>query len=319
VPDLSLVTGGAGFIGSHLVARLLRDGGRVRVLDNYSTGSPANLSFASSPAGALELIEGDVRDLATLERAAQGAQVIFHQAAMRSVPRSVADPLGAHENNVTGTLHVFEAARRAGIERVVYASSSSVYGANPELPKREEQTPQPISPYAVSKAASEQYALVWSQLYGVQTVGLRYFNVFGPRQDPKSEYAAVIPRFILWALEGVPLEVHGDGTQTRDFTYVDNVVEANLLAARAPGVGGQTFNVGCGERVSLLAIIARLEKMVGRPLTRHHVASRAGDVPHTLADVTKASRLLGYRPTVAFDVGFHRTAEFFGIGRAALD
>ena len=319
MPDLYLVTGGAGFIGSHLAARLLHEGARVRVLDNYSTGAPANLAFLAGHGDALELIEGDLRDLSTVERAARGARVIFHQAAMRSVPRSVADPLGAHENNVTGTLHVFEAARRAGIDRVVYASSSSVYGANPELPKREEQVPRPISPYAVSKAAGEQYGAVWSELYGVQTVGLRYFNVFGPRQDPKSEYAAVIPRFILWALEGVPLEVHGDGTQTRDFTYVDNVVEANLLAARAPGVGGQTFNVGCGERVSLLAIIERLEKMVGHPVARHHVAARPGDVPHTLADVTRAGQLLGYQPTVGFDEGFRRTAEFFGVRRAAID
>jgi UDP-glucose 4-epimerase len=318
VPDLYLVTGGAGFIGSHLVERLLRDGSRVRVLDNCSTGSPANLAFAARDAG-LELVEGDVRDLATVERAARGARVIFHQAAMRSVPRSVSDPLGANEHNVTGTLHVFEAARRAGIPRVVYASSSSVYGATAELPKREDQILRPISPYAVSKAATEQYGAVWSRLYGVETVGLRYFNVFGPRQDPKSEYAAVIPRFILWALAGTPLEVHGDGTQTRDFTYIDNVVEANLLAARAPAVGGEAFNVGCGERVSLLEIIVRLEKMLGRTLSRDHVAPRAGDVPHTLADVSKAKRALGYAPLVDFDEGFRRTVDYFAAGRRRVD
>jgi len=311
VPDLYLVTGGAGFIGSHLVERLLGEGARVRVLDNYSTGSSANLAFASPHDGALEQVEGDVRDLVTVERAARGARVIFHQAAMRSVPRSVKDPLGANENNVTGTLHVFEAARRAGITRVVYASSSSVYGANPELPKREDQAPQPISPYAVSKLATEQYGAVWSRLYGMETVGLRYFNVFGPRQDPKSEYAAVIPRFITWALEGTPLEVHGDGTQTRDFTFIDNVVEANLLAARAPEVGGETFNVGCGERVSLLDIIARLETILGHAVVRRHTARLAGDVPHTLADVSKAKRLLGYRPVVTFEEGFRRTLECF--------
>lgn len=312
--DLYLVTGGAGFIGSHLVERLLLDGARVRVLDNYSTGSPANLPFAPAHAGALEMVEGDVRDLAVVERAARGVRVIFHQAAMRSVPRSVADPLGANANNVTGTLHVFEAARRAGVTRVVYASSSSVYGSNPELPKRETQTLSPISPYAVSKAAGEQYGAVWSLLYGVETVGLRYFNVFGPRQDPASEYAAVIPRFILWALAGTPLEVHGDGTQSRDFTYIDNVVDANLLAARAPGVGGEAFNVGCGERISLLDIIARLEKMLDRALTRRHTAPREGDVPHTLADVAKAGRLLGYTPRVDFTEGFQRTVEYFRRG-----
>jgi len=311
VGDLYLVTGGAGFIGSHLVERLLRDGARVRVLDDYSTGSPANLSFAPAYRDSLEMVEGNVRDLGVVERAARGACAIFHQAAMRSVPRSVADPLGANENNVTGTLHVFEAARRAGITRVVYASSSSVYGENPELPKREEQRPAPISPYAVSKAAAEQYGAVWSRLYGVETVGLRYFNVFGPRQDPQSEYAAVIPRFILWALGGASLEVHGDGTQSRDFTYIDNVVDANLLAARAPGVGGEVFNVGCGERISLLDIIARLEKMLDRGLARRHTPSRAGDVPHTLADVAKARRLLGYTPLVDFTEGFHRTVEYF--------
>ena len=318
MPDLYLVTGGAGFIGSHLVERLLRDGSRVRVLDNCSTGSPANLAFAARDAG-LEFVEGDVRDLATVERAARGARVIFHQAAMRSVPRSVSDPLGANEHNVTGTLHVFEAARRADIARVVYASSSSVYGATAELPKREDQILRPISPYAVSKAATEQYGAVWSRLYGVETVGLRYFNVFGPRQDPKSEYAAVIPRFILWALAGTPLEVHGEGTQTRDFTYIDNVVEANLLAARAPGVGGEAFNVGCGERVSLLEIIVRLEKMLGRTLSRDHVAPRAGDVPHTLADVSKAKRVLGYAPLVDFDEGFRRTVDYFAAGRRRGD
>jgi UDP-glucose 4-epimerase len=311
VSTVALVTGGAGFIGSHLVERLLRDGARVRILDNFSTGSRDLLPFASKYDGALEMIEGDIRDLVTVKRAAAGATVIFHQAAMRSVPRSVEDPLGANENNVTGTLHVLEAARTAGVARVVYASSSAVYGANPELPKREDQVLVPISPYAVSKAADEQYAAVWSLLYGVETVGLRYFNVFGPRQDPASEYAAVIPRFILWALRNEALEVHGDGTQSRDFTYIDNVVEANLLAARAPGIGGEVFNVGCGERVSLLAIIDMLERTLARTVMRHHTPSRAGDVPHTLADIAKVSRLLGYRPLVSFDEGFRRTVEYF--------
>jgi UDP-glucose 4-epimerase len=311
VQTTALVTGGAGFIGSHLVERLLRDGARVRILDNFSSGSRELLPFASRYGAALEIIEGDIRDLAAVERAAAGTSVIFHQAAMRSVPRSVADPLGANENNVTGTLHVLQAARAAGVRRVVYASSSSVYGANPELPKREDQAPAPISPYAVSKAAGEQYAAVWSRLYEVETVGLRYFNVFGPRQDPASEYAAVIPRFILWAMRGEPLEVHGDGTQSRDFTYVDNVVEANLLAARATGAGGEAFNVGCGERVSLLAIIGMLEKTLGRTVARRHTPARAGDVPHTLADIGKAKRLLGYQPLVAFDEGFRRTVEYF--------
>ncbi|HXH22461.1 MAG TPA: NAD-dependent epimerase/dehydratase family protein, partial [Dehalococcoidia bacterium] len=297
--------------------RLLGEGWRVRVLDNLSTGSRANLPFAARYGRALEVIEGDVRDLPTVERAAAGCRIIFHQAAMRSVPRSVVDPLGANEHNVTGTLHVLEAARRAGVRRVVYASSSSVYGDRPDLPKREDQPPAPISPYAVSKAAGEQYAAVWARLYGVETVGLRYFNVFGPRQDPASEYAAVIPRFILWGLRSQPLEVHGDGTQSRDFTYVDNVVEANLLAARAADAAGEVVNVGCGERVSLLEIIGVLERLLGRRLERRHTPRRPGDVPHTQADVAKAKRLLGYTPLVDFEEGLRRTVEFFRSGASA--
>jgi len=311
VNSLSLVTGGAGFIGSHVVERLLKQGGRVRVLDNMSTGRRENLPFARDFPDHLEVIEGDLRDLPTVLRAVEGATVIYHQAAMRSVPRSVDDPLGANENNVTGTLHVLEAARRSGVRRVVYASSSSVYGDNPELPKREEQALMPISPYAVSKAANEQYARVWTKLYGVETVGLRYFNVFGPRQDPASEYAAVIPRFILWGLRGTPLEVHGDGEQSRDFTYIDNVVEANLLAAQAPDVGGEAFNVGCGDRTSLLQVIAQIEKLTGRRLERRHHPLRGGDVAHTLADVSKAKRMLGYSPLVGFPEGLRRTVEYF--------
>jgi nucleoside-diphosphate-sugar epimerase len=311
VSDVALVTGGAGFIGSHLVERLLADGVRVRVLDNFSTGARANLPSASRRGRQLEVIRGDIRSLPVLLRAARGARVIYHQAAMRSVPRSVKDPLGANANNVNGTLNVLEAARRCRVPRVVFASSSSVYGDRPDLPKREDQPPSPVSPYAASKAAGEQYAAIWTRLYGVETVGLRYFNVFGPRQDPKSEYAAVIPRFILWGLRHRPLEVHGDGTQSRDFTYIDNVVEANILAARAPGAPGEVFNVGCGSRTSLLEIIGKLEAIVGRPLERRHTPSRAGDVPHTLADVGKAKRLLGYAPLVDFDDGFRRTVEYF--------
>ena len=305
------MTGGAGFIGSHVAERLLRQGGRVRILDNFSTGRHENIPFEREFGDRLELVEGDLRDLPTVTRAVDGAGVIYHQAAMRSVPRSIDDPLGANENNVTGTLHILEAARRAGVRRVVYASSSSVYGDNPELPKREDQALMPISPYAVSKAADEQYARVWTKIYGVETVGLRYFNVFGPRQDPASEYAAVIPRFILWGLRGTPLEVHGDGEQSRDFTYIDNVVEANLLAAQAPDVGGEAFNVGCGDRTSLLQVIAQIEKLTGRRLERRHHPRRSGDPAHTLADVSKAKRMLGYSPLVDFPEGLRRTVEYF--------
>jgi UDP-glucose 4-epimerase len=308
---LHVVTGGAGFIGSHLVERLLRDGARVRVLDNFSEGTRANLAFPRELRRRLEVVRGDVTDLDTVRRAIRGARYVYHQAAMRSVPRSVKDPLGANENNVTGTLHVLEAARRAKVARVVYASSSSVYGDAPELPKREDQTPSPISPYAVSKYADELYANMWTKLYGVETVGLRYFNVYGPRQDPRSEYAAVIPRFIVWGLKGTSLEVHGDGEQSRDFTYIDNVVDANLAAATAPKAPGEAFNVGCGSRISLNDIITMLEKILGRSLKRKHTPSRAGDVRHTLADISKAKRLLGLEPRVDFEEGFRRTVDYF--------
>ena len=308
---LYLVTGGAGFIGSHVAERLLRDGARVRVFDNFSTGTRANLAFAREHRLRFEVIHGDITDLPAVRRAMRGVRVVFHQAAMRSVPRSVKDPLGANDNNVTGTLHVLEAARRARVGRVVYASSSSVYGDRPDLPKREDQPPAPVSPYAVSKVAAELYAGVWSRLFGVEAVGLRYFNVFGPRQDPRSEYAAVIPRFIMWGLRGAALEVHGDGTQSRDFTYIDNVVAANLLAATAPAAGGEVFNVGCGSRTSLLEVVGMLESLLGRRLQRRHTPSRAGDVPHTLADIAKAKRLLGYEPLVDFADGLRRTVEHF--------
>jgi UDP-glucose 4-epimerase len=311
--SLYLVTGGAGFIGSHIVERLLGEGHRVRVFDNFSTGSRANLAFARGNRR-LEVIRGDLRNLAAVQRAVRGVAGVFHQAAMRSVPRSVADPLGANAANVTGTLHVlYAAAQQKKKPRVVYASSSSVYGERPELPKREDQPPAPISPYAASKAAGELYGAVWSRLYGVETVGLRYFNVFGPRQDPKSEYAAVIPRFILWGVEGTPLQIHGDGTQSRDFTYIDNVVSANLLAARAPAraVSGKSYNVGCGSRTSLLEIIAMLEGMLGHPVRRKHLPRRVGDVPHTLADVGMAKQDFGYAPLVDFGEGLRRTVDFF--------
>jgi UDP-glucose 4-epimerase len=283
----------------------------VRVLDNFSEGTRANLAFPKELRRRLEVVRGDVRSLATVTRVVRGARYVYHQAAMRSVPRSVKDPLGANEHNVTGTLNVLEAARRAKVARVVYASSSSVYGDSPELPKRETQVPAPISPYAVSKFADELYAGLWTKLYGVETVGLRYFNVFGPRQDPKSEYAAVIPRFIVWGLKGKPIEVHGDGEQSRDFTYIDHVVESNVLAATAPRAAGEAFNVGCGSRISLNDVIGMLEKVLGRSLARKHTAARAGDVRHTLADISKGKELLGLEPRIDFEEGFRRTVDYF--------
>jgi nucleoside-diphosphate-sugar epimerase len=312
-PSTVLVTGGAGFIGSHVVERLLAEGHAVRVLDNFSAGRRSNLDFARANRR-LEVIRGDLRSLATVERAMRGVRTVFHQAAMRSVPRSVADPLGCNAANVTGTLHVlYAAARQKTKPRVVYASSSSVYGECPDLPKREDQSVAPISPYAATKVANELYGAVWSRLFGVETVGLRYFNVFGPRQDPESEYAAVIPRFILWGSKGRPLLVHGDGTQSRDFTYIDNVVSANLLAAQADAtaVAGKCYNVGCGRRASLLDIIALLERLLGRSLRTKHVPRRAGDVPHTLADISRAKRDFGYEPLVGIEEGLARTVRFF--------
>ena len=317
-PPLALVTGGAGFIGSHLVERLLAEGYRVRVFDNFSTGSRKNLAFAGKGAR-LEIQRGELANLAHVQKAVRGASVIFHQAALRSVPRSVEDPLGANASNVTGTLHLLvAAARQKAKPRLVYASSSSVYGERAELPKREDQPTAPISPYAATKVAGELYASVWSRLFGVETVGLRYFNVFGPRQDPKSEYAAVIPKFILWGMGGRPLHIHGDGTQSRDFTYIDNVVSANLLAARADAraVSGKSYNVGCGSRTSLLEIVGLLETMLGRSLRRTHEPGRVGDVPHTLADVSAAKRDMGYEPLVGFEEGLRRTVAFF-TGRTA--
>jgi nucleoside-diphosphate-sugar epimerase len=316
--SLFLVTGGAGFIGSHVVERLLAEGERVRVLDNFSTGTRANLAFARGNRR-LEIVRGDLRSLPAVRRAMRGVSVVLHQAAMRSVPRSVADPLGCHAANATGTLHVlFAAAGQKVKPRLVYASSSSVYGERPELPKREDQPTAPISPYAASKVVGEIYASVWSRLFGVETVGLRYFNVFGPRQDPRSEYAAVIPRFILWGFRGKSLQIDGDGTQSRDFTYIDNVVSANLLAARAraEAVSGRSYNVGCGSRVSLLEIITLLEQLLGRRLERAHRPSRVGDVPHTLADVGRAKQDFGYEPLVGFEEGLTRTVQFF-TGRQA--
>jgi UDP-glucose 4-epimerase len=241
----------------------------------------------------------------------QGVSYVSHQGALRSVERSVDDPLSSDAVNVHGTLHVLQAAREAGVTRVVYASSSSVYGDNPALPKVEDQTPAPVSPYAVSKLAAEHYCRVYAKLYGVETVSLRYFNVFGPKQSPESRYAAVIPLFMRAARDGEPLEIHGDGEQSRDFTYIDNVVQANRLACTTPGVGGEIFNVACNERHSLLDIVASLQRLMGRELRRNHVASRRGDVRHTQAAIDRIQRTLSFQPTVGFEEGMRRTWEWF--------
>ncbi len=303
-----LVTGGAGFIGSHIVERLVERGHEVRVLDNLSEGRRENLA---SVWDRIEFLEGDLRDWECVRRAVRDVEYVLHQAALRSVPRSVEDPVTTTAVNVLGTVTLLHAAREAGVRRVVFASSSSVYGEVSELPLRESQPPRPISPYAVSKLAGEYYCSVFTRLYGLETVSLRYFNVFGPRQDPRSEYAAVIARFILAALRGEPLDIHGDGQQSRDFTYVENVVEATLRAAIQPGIAGEVFNVGCGRRYSVLDVKAHLERILGRSLPARYTPPRKGDVRHTQADMGKAEQKLGYRPQVSFEEGLRRTVEFF--------
>jgi UDP-glucose 4-epimerase len=305
---VALVTGGGGFIGSHLVRRLLREGHTVRVLDNFATGRRENLEQVL---GEVELIEGDLQSYERVHNAVRGCELAFHLGALPSVPRSIQDPLTSNATNVVGTLNVLLAARDEGVRRVVYASSSSLYGASTELPKREDMHPLPIAPYAVSKLAAEGYCRAFHEVYGLETVALRYFNVFGPGQDPQSQYAAVIPNFITAALEGRQPIVHGDGEQSRDFTYVDNAVDANLLAASAPGGAGHAFNVACGERTSLNDIVSRIAALAGREVEAVHTDPRPGDVRHSLADVSKAREILGYEPAVDFDEGLRRTFEAY--------
>lgn len=334
-----LVTGGAGFIGAHLVSALLGRGEAVRVIDNFVAGTAANLALAagvpveevhralaarSGPARIGERCQvwaADIRDPAAAAAACAGVEVIFHQAALRSVPRSLTDPVGTHEVNASGTLALLEVARTAGVPRFVFASSSSVYGET-DLPQHEGQVPHPKSPYAASKLAAEGYGAAYSQAFGVSTVGLRYFNVFGPWQDPASEYAAVIPKFIRMTMRGEPLPVHGDGLQSRDFTYVDNVVDANLLAAGADAgkAGGRVLNIGAGERHTLLELIDQLGRILGRVPQIAHGPPRAGDMRHTQADISLAGRLIGYAPRVDFATGLRRTIEAMrGAEGAAVD
>ena len=304
-----LVTGGAGFIGSNLAAGLLEGGERVRVLDNFLTGKRENLAGLAERYGdSFEVVEGDLRDLETVRRAVAGASYVLHQGALPSVPRSVADPVLTNGINVGGTVNLLVASRDAGVRRVVYAASSSAYGDTPELPKRESMPPNPKSPYALQKLAGEHYMRIFCEIYGLETVSLRYFNVFGPKQDPASMYAAVVPRFITAILAGDSPVVYGDGRQTRDFTYVDNVVRANILACQAPKAAcGKTINVACGERVSLLDILEILYDLASRRVPPRFEPARPGDVRDSLADVSRAEELLGYRPSVSFREGLLRT------------
>ena len=308
-----LVTGGAGFIGSNLTRALLASGHRVRVLDNFLTGKRENLAgLAEAHGDAFDLIEGDLRDLDSVRKAAAGVEYVLHQGALPSVPRSVADPVLTNEINVAGTVNLLVAARDAGVRRVVFAASSSAYGDTPELPKRETMTPTPKSPYAAQKLMGEHYLRIFHEIYGLETVSLRYFNVFGPRQDPKSTYAAVIPRFITTVLRGESPTVYGDGLQTRDFTYIDNVIQANLAACLAPKAAcGKVVNIACGERVSLLDILEIVYKLAGKRVPPEFEPGRAGDVRDSLADISLARDLIGYDPKVAFAEGLSRTFAWF--------
>lgn len=303
-----LVTGGAGFIGSHLVRALIKRNAQVRVLDNLATGFRANLEAVMT---AVDFHEADLREPDACERACDGVDAVFHLGALGSVPRSIDDPLTSNAVNVQGTLNILQAARAAGVRRLVMSSSSSVYGDTPVLPKHEEMRPNPRSPYAVSKLAGEEYCRAFFRTYGLETVVLRYFNVFGPRQNPHSQYAAVIPKFIAALLEGRRPIIFGDGRQSRDFTHVSNVVEANLLAATAPEVGGEVFNVACGDQILLRDVLGHIEQLLERRADPEFLPNRAGDVRDSRADIAAAQEQLGYRPGILFPEGIAETVAYF--------
>jgi UDP-glucose 4-epimerase len=305
-----LVTGGAGFIGSNLTETLLKQGHLVRVLDNFSTGKRENLVFDKA-FPSLEIIGGDIRDLSICQKAMNDVEFVFHQAALPSVQQSVEDPLTSHSANVEGTLNVLLAARDAGVKRFVYASSCAIYGDDPIIPKREEMPPDPLSPYALQKVIGEQYCRLFFQLYSLETVSLRYFNIFGPKQDPTSIYSAVIPKFINAILEGCPPIVFGDGEQSRDFTYIDNVVQANLLAISTDHLNGEAINIACGERISLNQLVDFLTDMIGSKVSPIYQEPRKGDIRHSLADIEKGRQILNYDPKVDIENGLRMTVEFF--------
>jgi len=296
----ALITGGAGFIGSHITEGLLAAGHEVRVLDNLSSGKRENLSHLGRD---VELVVGDIRDRAGLDAACAGCEVVFHQAALVSVPYSVEHPQESHDVNLQGTLNVLQAARSAGVRRVLFACSAAVYGEEPTLPKQESMAPAPLSPYGVEKITGEYYLGVFNALYGVETVSLRYFNVFGPRQDPGSPYSGVISIFVQRALSGQRPTVFGDGAQSRDFVYVGNVVQANLLAAAAPDAAGRCYNIGCGESITLNALLKALGELTGRSMTPEYAPERAGDIRDSVADISRARRELGYAPDLGLMEG----------------
>lgn len=303
-----LVTGGAGFIGSNIIEELINRGEQVWVLDNFSTGKRENIEpFLDK----IDLMEGDLKDLDTVKTAVNGIDYILHQGALPSVQRSIEDPMATNCANICGTLNVLLAARDARVKRVVYASSSAVYGETPVLPKREDMKPQPLSPYAISKLTAEYYCQIFYKLDGLETVCLRYFNVFGPRQDPESEYAAVIPKFIRLTLEGKQPEIYGDGKQSRDFTFVKDVVEANLLASQAKNIAGGVFNIACGRRITLLDFVELLNRLLDIDIVPIFTAPRPGDIKHSLADISRAKELLSYSPKFSFEEGLKETIQWF--------
>ncbi|GIK30060.1 MAG: SDR family oxidoreductase [Chloroflexi bacterium] len=305
------VTGGAGFIGSHIADRLLQDGHDVVVIDNLLTGSAATIDWLKARAnGRLTFAQVSITD-SSLPDVIRGVDTIFHQAALPSVPRSVDNPLETHHHCVTGTLNVLESARHTGVRRVVYAASSSAYGDQPGDSKSEDMTPQPISPYGVAKLAGEYYCQTFTRVYGLETVCLRYFNVFGPRQDPTSQYAAVIPRFITALLHGEPPTIYGDGTQSRDFTYIDNVVHGNLLASTSQDAVGEVMNLATGGRVSLLELADKLNTIIGTSIAPVFGPAREGDIKHSRAAIDKARNLLDFAPVVDFDTGLARTVDWY--------
>lgn len=309
-----LVTGGAGFIGSHIVEELVKREERVRVLDNFSTGKKENIApFLEE----IELIEGDIRDSEIVKKAVKEIDYVLHQAALPSVPRSIKDPVTTNEVNVLGTLNILMAAKEGGVKKIVYASSSSVYGDTPNLPKREDTVTSPLSPYALSKLAAEEYSKLFSSLYGLEAIILRYFNVFGPRQDPTSQYAAVIPKFIASMLKGERPTIYGDGEQSRDFTYVSNVVSANLLAITSKIKEG-VFNIACGKRITVNELVKSLSKIIDTDIEPLHTNPRPGDVRHSQADISKAKKALGYRIEVDFEKGLKRTVDWFGSQKTAV-
>jgi UDP-glucose 4-epimerase len=303
-----LVTGGAGFIGSHIVTRLCNDGHTVRVLDNLSTGSRDNLAHVE---GRYEFFHADLNDRAVVDRAVKGVKVVFHEAALASVPRSVEQPLATHEACVTGTVNLLDACRQAGVRRVVYAASSSAYGNAAIMPKHEGQLPAPLSPYAAAKLSAELYCEAFAATYGLETVRLRYFNVFGPRQDPNSPYSAVIPRFVAALLAGDQPVIYGDGSQSRDFTFIDNVVQANLLAAHAPNVSGKVYNSACGASLDLITLLRLICEQLDVPFAPRFAEPRVGDVQHSWADVSAAERDLGYKPLVPIREGLAQTVAWY--------